>query len=67
MRHRLVAWCGIALALFGMPPAVAQTPGKEDATWAATLERIAKSVVAIQVDGTRAFDTEWNTSSQATG
>ncbi len=48
-------------------PAVAQSPGKEDATWAATLERIAKSVVAIQIDGTRAFDTEWSTSSQATG
>ncbi|MBN8280749.1 MAG: trypsin-like peptidase domain-containing protein, partial [Gammaproteobacteria bacterium] len=32
-----------------------------------TLERIAPSVVSIQVDGTRAFDTEWNESSQATG
>jgi pro-apoptotic serine protease NMA111 len=35
--------------------------------WAGTLERIAGSVVAIKVDQTRAFDTEWNTSSQATG
>ncbi|MEY4376086.1 MAG: hypothetical protein RJB26_636 [Pseudomonadota bacterium] len=35
--------------------------------WSATLERIANSVVAIQIDQTRAFDTEWNTSAQATG
>jgi hypothetical protein len=32
-----------------------------------TLERIAQSVVAIEVDQTRAFDTEWNASAQATG
>lgn len=37
------------------------------ANWAATLERIAASVVTIQVDQTRAFDTEWNSSAQATG
>jgi len=42
-------------------------PRREDATWTATLERIAQSVVAIEIDSTRAFDTEWNTSSQATG
>jgi pro-apoptotic serine protease NMA111 len=35
--------------------------------WAETLERIAGSVVSIDVDSTRAFDTEWNTSAQATG
>src|SRR5438270_2859748 len=35
--------------------------------WADTLERIAGSVVSIDVDSTRAFDTEWNTSAQATG
>src|ERR1700761_3037544 len=35
--------------------------------WAVTLERIAGSVVSINVDATRAFDTEWNTSAQATG
>ncbi len=45
----------------------AAMPQREDATWAATLERIAQSVVAIEIDATRAFDTEWNTSSQATG
>ena len=36
-------------------------------TWAQTLERIASGVVSIQIDSTRAFDTEWNTSAQATG
>jgi pro-apoptotic serine protease NMA111 len=35
--------------------------------WAETLERIAGSVVSIDIDSTRAFDTEWNTSAQATG
>mgnify|MGYP003348737548 CR=1 FL=1 len=55
----LLGWLGFASV------AAAQTP--ENATWAATLERIAQSVVAIQIDGTRAFDTEWSTSSQATG
>ncbi len=47
----------------GTPPGA--TP--EDAAWSATLERVAQSVVAIKIDSTRAFDTEWNTSSQATG
>jgi len=32
-----------------------------------TLERIASSVVSIDVDSTRAFDTEWNSTAQATG
>lgn len=40
---------------------------EENPDWAVTLERIAGSVVSIEVDATRAFDTEWNTSSQATG
>jgi S1-C subfamily serine protease len=42
------------------------TPGTP-ANWSQTLERIASGVVTIQIDGTRAFDTEWNTSAQATG
>jgi S1-C subfamily serine protease len=41
-------------------------PG-QPATWAQTLERIATGVVTIQIDSTRAFDTEWNTTAQATG
>ena len=39
----------------------------EDTAWTATLERISSGVVSIRVDSTRAFDTEWNSSSQATG
>jgi S1-C subfamily serine protease len=35
--------------------------------WAQTLERIASGVVTIQIDSTRAFDTEWNSTAQATG
>jgi S1-C subfamily serine protease len=44
------------------PPAPGAT-----VTWAQTLGRIASGVVSIQIDSTRAFDTEWNTSAQATG
>ena len=39
----------------------------DDTAWTETLERISSGVVSIRVDSTRAFDTEWNTSSQATG
>src|SRR5215469_12080618 len=41
--------------------------GEENPDWAVTLQRIASSVVSIDVDQTRAFDTEWNNSAQATG
>ena len=47
----------------GSAPKTPSTP----ANWAQTLERIASGVVSIQIDSTRAFDTEWNTSAQATG
>ena len=39
----------------------------ENTAWTETLERISSGVVSIRVDSTRAFDTEWNTSTQATG
>ena len=39
----------------------------EDTEWTETLDRISSGVVSIRVDSTRAFDTEWNSSSQATG
>ncbi len=39
----------------------------EDTEWTETLERISSGVVSIRVDSTRAFDTEWNSSTQATG
>lgn len=35
--------------------------------WVGTLEHISSGVVSIRIDSTRAFDTEWNSSSQATG
>lgn len=71
--RRFAALCSL-LALFvapvfaAAPRAVAapEVPGKA-ATWAQTLERVATGVVTIQIDGTRAFDTEWNTTAQATG
>jgi len=46
--------------------AIPQTEG-ESAAWRGTLARVAESVVAIEIDQTRAFDTEWNSSAQATG
>ena len=39
----------------------------DDTAWTNTLDRISSGVVSIRVDSTRAFDTEWNSSSQATG
>jgi S1-C subfamily serine protease len=61
-----------ACALFAdalAAPAPAHAPGipSTPANWAQTLERIASGVVTIQIDSTRAFDTEWNTTAQATG
>ncbi len=41
--------------------------GEANPTWAATLERIASSVVSINVDEVRSFDTDWNETAQATG
>ena len=58
------------------PPLQLQTPImplpqpielEESSRWTRTLERISTGVVAIQIDAARAFDTEWNTSAQATG
>ena len=39
----------------------------QEATWNRTLERISTGVVSIRIDSPRAFDTERNQSSQATG
>src|SRR5688500_1617161 len=46
---------------------VVPVPEAEDSRWTRTLEKVATGVVTIQVDLARAFDTEWNMSSQATG
>ncbi|MGC3980025.1 MAG: PDZ domain-containing protein [Steroidobacteraceae bacterium] len=39
----------------------------DDNRWSRTLERISNSVVSIQIDQVRSFDTESNSSGQATG
>jgi S1-C subfamily serine protease len=49
------------------PPVVTAPVAEDDSRWTRTLERVATGVVTIQVDLARAFDTEWNMSSQATG
>ncbi len=53
-----------AIAVLLVLPGLVQS---EEAEWVGTLERISSGVVSIRVDSTRAFDTEWNSSSQATG
>jgi S1-C subfamily serine protease len=39
----------------------------ETTEWSRTIERISTGIVSIRVDSTRAFDTGWNSTSQATG
>lgn len=58
---------GRILAAFAALTLCAPVLATEDTAWTETLERISSGVVSIRVDSTRAFDTEWNTSSQATG
>ena len=62
--------CVLALSLAGTAHAGSKpgpAPPPALATWTQTLEHIASGVVTIQIDSTRAFDTEWNTTAQATG
>ena len=51
------------------PATLAQqaTAAEGNPDWSGTLERIVGSVVAINIDQVRAFDTEWNATAQATG
>ena len=58
---------GVVLLAACASPALHASDRAESAAWRRTLERITSAVVAIKVDGTRAFDTEWNESAQATG
>jgi len=62
---------GLALpGLFAAGPVVivpASPPALAGEDWARTLERVARSVVTIELDQTRSFDTERNMSAQATG
>lgn len=55
------------LAAIAAVALVSPTIAAENSAWTDTLERISSGVVSIRVDSTRAFDTEWNSSSQATG
>lgn len=57
-------WCVFS----GLFCPLAAAPAESDpGAWRGTLERISSGVVSIKIDSTRAFDTEWNQSSQATG
>ncbi len=58
---------GRLLAVFGSLLLIVSAQAAEDSAWTSTLDRISSGVVSIRVDSTRAFDTEWNSSSQATG
>src|SRR5580693_1473789 len=63
----LSATCGVAYAAKApTTPGIPSAPAPA-ANWTQTLERIATGVVSIQIDSTRAFDTEWNSTAQATG
>ncbi|HQR49080.1 MAG TPA: PDZ domain-containing protein, partial [Steroidobacteraceae bacterium] len=57
----------LALAVLVAAAAVPRLAAAESQVWDKTLARVAPSVVSIQIDQARAFDTEWNESSQATG
>lgn len=63
LRRSPAAVVSILVALVAVGPVRAA----ETDAWRATLERISSSVVSIKIDSTRAFDTEWNSSGQATG
>jgi len=58
---------GRILAVVAAIALLSPTEAADNSAWTGTLERISSGVVSIRVDSTRAFDTEWNTSSQATG
>ena len=56
MTYRIIVAAALA-AVTSLPASAA-----EDTAWINTLERISSGVVSIRVDSTRAFDTEWNSS-----
>ena len=73
MTHSITGWTErgryfpALVALLALAPTAFAQPEEATSGWTRTLERISTGVVAIQIDATRAFDTDWNTSSQATG
>jgi S1-C subfamily serine protease len=64
MTARAVRVLALLAGLATLLPSAGQA---ETPAWEQTLARIAPSVVTIEVDQVRAFDTDWNQSSQATG
>lgn len=56
----------VAALLSAVAINVAAAPNNEQ-QWTATLARVSPSVVSIRINATRAFDTEWNMTGQATG
>jgi S1-C subfamily serine protease len=73
MTHSITGWTDRGrrfpafVALLALAPVAFAQSEEATSGWTRTLERISTGVVAIQIDATRAFDTDWNTSSQATG
>lgn len=67
MSRRLLPVCLSIVASAASFSYAAELPSTTDTRWSRTLERIATGVVSIQIDQARAFDTEWNSSGQATG
>lgn len=61
MKHGRFLAAVVAIMLY------ATVGAAEDTAWTSTIDRISSGVVSIRIDSTRAFDTEWNSSSQATG
>lgn len=62
-RHTAI-WKTACFALCLLASAAAPA---QDVNWRTTLGHVSSGVVSIRVDGTRAFDTNWNQSTQATG
>lgn len=56
---------GLTIALYVLSCGAFAQSDRDD--WAQTVEQISTGIVSIRIDATRAFDTNWNTSSQATG
>lgn len=64
MRHRTTVALTRMLAVFVLAGAA---NAQDSDQWKNTLGKVSSGIVSIRIDGTRAFDTEWNMSSQATG
>jgi S1-C subfamily serine protease len=66
-RQRHQARLARALLLISLAATRLAAADADDSRWTRTLERVSTGVVTIEIDQTRAFDTEWNSTSQATG